>query len=70
MSEELEVLKLVAGRLEGLGIPYMLTGSLALSYYAVPRATRDIDFVIEAWERDTDRLFGTFKDDFHLDRGP
>ena len=29
-------------------IPYMLTGSLAAAYYAVPRATQDIDLVVEA----------------------
>lgn len=33
--------------LEDLGIPYMLTGSIAAAYYAEPRATRDIDLVIE-----------------------
>ncbi len=29
-------------------VPYMLTGSLAAAYYATPRATQDIDVVIEA----------------------
>ncbi|HEV8672743.1 MAG TPA: hypothetical protein VGX21_01745 [Methylomirabilota bacterium] len=47
MSEELEVLKSVARRLDDLGIPYMVTGSMATSYYAVPRMTRDIDIVVE-----------------------
>ncbi|MBL8022657.1 MAG: hypothetical protein JNK54_00040 [Elusimicrobia bacterium] len=47
MSEELEVLKDVARRLEDLGIPYMLTGSFAANIYTVPRMTRDIDLVIE-----------------------
>ncbi len=28
-------------------IPYLLTGSFAVSYYGYPRATHDIDFVIE-----------------------
>ena len=27
-------------------IPYMLSGSVAMSIYIVPRATRDFDFVI------------------------
>jgi len=69
LSEELEVLKLVAGRLEALGIPYMLTGSLALSYYAIPRMTRDIDLVVEAREKDAARLLEAFKEDFYIDTG-
>ena len=32
--------------LERAGVPYMLTGSYASSYHALPRATRDLDFVI------------------------
>ena len=37
MSEELEVLKIVAERLRGAGIAYMLTGSVAMNHYAVAR---------------------------------
>ncbi|MHC4144009.1 MAG: hypothetical protein ACYSUD_04425 [Planctomycetota bacterium] len=42
MSEELEVLKIVAERLEGAGISYMISGSVAANYYTIPRMTRDI----------------------------
>lgn len=42
--------------LEAAGIPYMLTGSLAAAFYAVPRATQDIDVVIETEEPGIDRL--------------
>ncbi|MGD2047498.1 MAG: hypothetical protein PVJ80_17075 [Gemmatimonadota bacterium] len=44
------LLKSVVGILDGCGIPYMLTGSLAAAYYATPRATKDIDLVFEADE--------------------
>ena len=44
------LLKSVVGMLDGCGIPYMLTGSLAAAYYATPRATKDIDLVFEADE--------------------
>jgi len=37
-------------------VPYMLTGSLAAAYYATPRATQDIDVVIEAQESGINRL--------------
>ncbi len=42
--------------LDEAGVPYMLTGSLAAAYYAVPRATQDIDVVIETGEQGIDQL--------------
>lgn len=48
MITELDVLKDVCERLDRAGIAYMLTGSMAMNYYAQPRMTRDIDLVIEA----------------------
>jgi Nucleotidyl transferase AbiEii toxin, Type IV TA system len=62
MSTELDVLQDVIGRLEGAGIAYMLTGSVALSYYSEPRMTRDIDLVVElagTAARSVTRLFGS-----------
>lgn len=47
MKDEFEVMRDVTERLEAAEIPYMLTGSMALNYYAQPRMTRDIDFVVE-----------------------
>lgn len=41
-----DVFPRVTGALERAGIPHMLTGSFASSYYGVPRTTQDIDFVI------------------------
>ncbi len=68
MSEELEILKTVTQRLDAAGIPYMVTGSMAINYYAVPRMTRDIDIVVELSTRDTDRLCDIFQEDFYIDR--
>jgi hypothetical protein len=68
MTEEVEVLKIVTGRLDVAGIPYMVTGSMALNYYAVPRLTRDIDLVAELSVADADRLGDIFGDDFDLGR--
>jgi len=68
MSEELEVLKLVTQRLSGIGIPYMVTGSMAANFYAVPRMTRDIDLVVELREQDADKVIEAFQDQFYVDR--
>lgn len=68
MSEELEVLKTVTGRLKNSAIPYMITGSMAANYYTVPRMTRDIDLVVELSEPDIDRVLQLFQDDFYIER--
>jgi hypothetical protein len=68
VTEELEVLTIVAGRLEAAGIAYMVTGSFAANYYAVPRMTRDIDLVVELSVGDADRFCALFEGDFYLDR--
>ena len=68
MSEELEVLKIDAERLRQAGIPYMVTGSVAMNHYAVPRMTRDIDLVVELSAPDVDRVWRLFEDDFYVDR--
>lgn len=68
MSEELDLLLLVAGRLDAAAIPYMLSGSLALSVYAEPRMTRDIDIVLELGAGDVDTIHAAFRADFYCDR--
>jgi hypothetical protein len=45
-TPELQALQDFCARLDAAGIAYMLTGSLAASYYARPRMTRDIDVVV------------------------
>ena len=41
-----EFLFRIAGALDRSGIPYMVVGSLASALHGVPRATQDIDLVI------------------------
>jgi len=66
MTAELEVLQDAATRLERAGIPYMLTGSIALSYYAQPRMTRDIDLVAELSGRDSKSVAALFAPDYYV----
>ncbi|MDT8341263.1 MAG: hypothetical protein RQ751_07095 [Longimicrobiales bacterium] len=54
-------LRRVAGILDGAGVPYMLTGSLAAAYHATPRATQDVDVVIETSEEGIERLVRGFQ---------
>ena len=67
MDEQLEFVKLVVSRLESAGIPYMMTGSMAMSIYAVPRMTRDVDFVIECTPDDASRIAEVFQVDCYID---
>ena len=60
MSEESEVLKEVCRSLERADIPYMITGSIAANFYAVPRMTRDIDVVIEIHKADVNKITDLF----------
>jgi len=32
--------------LDQVGVPYMLSGSLASAFYGIPRSTQDIDIVV------------------------
>jgi len=42
-----ELLADIGQRLSAAGIPFMVTGSVASSYHGEPRATRDLDIVID-----------------------
>jgi len=68
MTEEQRILKDVCQRLERAAIPYMITGSIAANFYAVPRMTRDIDIVIEIQKEHAAVLLDLFQDDFYVDR--
>jgi hypothetical protein len=68
MKNELDVLRDVSQRLESAGISFMLTGSMAMNYYAQPRMTRDIDLVIKIAADQTDVILRLFKDDYYIDR--
>lgn len=42
-----ELVAQITTRLEAAGIPYMVVGSLASSFHGSPRATADLDLVID-----------------------
>lgn len=49
-------------------ISYMLSGSVALSIYTIPRATRDLDFIVHIQNKDIDALINHFEKGFYCDR--
>lgn len=66
MQTELDVLRDVCARLEDAGIEYMLTGSLAMNYYATPRMTRDVDLVVAAEPGDAWKFAALFGPDYYV----
>ena len=67
-DEQTAFLELLAERLGSLGVPYMLTGSVALTVYAEPRMTRDIDLVVDLGPGQVDAFVGAFTGDCYVDR--
>jgi len=66
MKNEVDILADVSSKLQSLGIPYMVTGSMALNYYTQPRLTRDIDIVVLLAAADVSRLVGTFAKEYYI----
>ena len=66
VPSEVAVLQDVVSRLDRAGFAYMLTGSLAMSYYAEPRMTRDIDLVVALEPSDGPALTAHFRDAYYL----
>jgi len=68
MKTELDVLRDVSQRLESGGVAFMLTGSMAMNFYAQPRMTRDIDLVLKVTSNQTDLLVSLFEAEYYVDR--
>lgn len=62
----IELFTHICKKLNEAKIDYMLSGSLALNLYTVPRMTRDIDVVIELKQSDINLFISNFKDRFYF----
>jgi hypothetical protein len=62
----LKLLRHVSDSLENKEIPYMLSGSIALNHYCVPRMTVDIDIVIELYEENIKDFLSIFSENYYL----
>ena len=68
MQNEIDIVRDVSLRLESAGIDYMLTGSMAMNFYAQPRMTRDIDLVVALKSGDAHRVVRLFTPDYYVSR--
>jgi predicted nucleotidyltransferase len=64
-----ELLANAIEQLDAAGVPFMVTGSVASSYHGEPRATRDLDIVIDPKAATLERLVaGLQRAGFYVDR--
>ena len=66
MKTEIDVIRDVSQRLQRAKIPYMLTGSIAMNYYAEPRMTRDIDLVLALQPKDASLIVKAFSPNYYV----
>ena len=66
-NEIFDTLNDMVGRLNDLGVEYMVTGSVAMSNYVTARSTMDIDVIIEIEQSDLQRFERRFADDYYVD---
>lgn len=62
-----DFLKVLIRFFDTYNIPYMLSGSVAMSLYIEPRFTRDYDFVVHLKEEHIAGLMEYFKDGYYCD---
>ena len=68
LGEPLDITSQIARVLTNLDILYMIGGSLASSLYGIPRATQDIDIVVDLKADRVDELVNSFKKNFFIDK--
>ena len=61
MATEIDIVRDVSNKFAQASIAYMLTGSMAMNYYAQPRMTRDIDMVVELAAADANKIVDVFR---------
>jgi hypothetical protein len=66
VQNEIDIVRDVSARLEQVGIEYMLTGSMAMNYYAQPRMTRDIDMVVALNRANAPRVVQLFSPEYYV----
>ena len=68
MKNEIYILRDVSEKLNSAAIAFMLTGSVAMSYYATPRMTRDIDIIVALDRSDIEKICSLFGADYYVSK--
>jgi hypothetical protein len=68
LAEPIAITIAVVRALDGLGIRYLVGGSLASSVHGIPRSTQDIDLLVELPGKLVDSLAVELERDFYVDR--
>ena len=64
-----ELLRYAAGQLQRMGVPYLVTGSMATITYGEARFTNDVDIVADLKASHVDALLAAFPDaDYYCSR--
>ena len=65
--QELDTFNIFLKPLNGLGIPYIITGAVAAIIYGEPRMTHDLDLILYLQWKDIDRFIRQFPEtEFYL----
>jgi len=62
------LLEEVCVALNKVNISYMVSGSMAMTLYTIPRMTRDIDIIIELHKEDIDKFYDIFAGHAYIDK--
>jgi hypothetical protein len=62
-----EIVYRVLDALDAAGVPFMLVGSFSSNFYGVPRATRDVDLVVNLGSTAPSEVANRLGPDFQLD---
>ncbi len=66
MKTLIDVLIDVVGRLDTIGIPSMVSDSVATSFYIEPRFTNDVDIVVQFPRKSRDKVLSAFRGDYYI----
>jgi hypothetical protein len=67
LGDPLLVVGKIALTLDRLGARYVVGGSVASSIYGIPRATQDVDLVVELFAKHVDPLVAALSAEFYID---
>lgn len=68
MQNQIDIVRDFSERFDAADIGYMLTGSMAMNCYALPRVPRDIDVVVALRAHDSEVVCRLFSSDYDLSR--